>query len=124
MYIGDRIKSLRKERGYSQKELAKVLNISPSCLCKYEANKAQIPPETLIAIADTLNVSLDYLFGRCNFLFDFNSLNDNYINKVKTYSILNEALSLGITQRKVHWQILKALRCQNDIEKIKFDSKT
>jgi len=119
MDIGDTIKSLRQERGYSQKELAQVLNISASCLSKYEANKAQIPPETLINIADTFNVSLDYLFGRSNFLFDYSSLNDNYINKVKTYTMLNEALSLNASNRKLHLQILKALKCQSDIEQMK-----
>lgn len=121
MDIGDRIKSLRQERGYSQKELAKVLNISPSCLSKYETNKSQIPPETLISIADTLNVSLDYIFGRSDFLYNFNSLNDYYINKIKLYTILNESLSLNSNNRRILWGVLKALKCQNEIERMKTD---
>ena len=119
MNIGDTIKSLRQEKGYSQKELATALNISASCLCKYEANRAQIPAETLISIADIFNVSLDYLFGRSNFAFDYDSLNTNYVNKVKTYTMLNEALSLNASNRKIHLMVLKALKCQSDIEQMK-----
>lgn len=119
MSIGNNIRQLRQERGYSQKELAKVLNITPSCLCKYETDKAQIPPETLISIADVLNVSLDYLFGRNKLIFDYNTLNENYISKVKTYMILEDALSLNTTNRKLHFQLLKALKCQNDLEQLK-----
>ena len=119
MSIGKNIKSLRQERGYSQKELAEVLNISPSCLSKYESDKAQIPPETIVSIADTLNVSIDYIFGRSNIPWDINCLNENYVNKLKIATVLETALSLDTTNRKLHWKILKAIKCQSDIEKLK-----
>ena len=118
MSIGKNIKSLRQERGYSQKELAEVLNISPSCLSKYESDKAQIPPETMISIADTLNVSLDYIFGRSNVPWDANCLNESYVNKTKLSTLVETALSLDSSNRKLHWKILKAIKCQSDVEKI------
>lgn len=61
--IGMRIKSLREQRGISQRNLAKKINKSASAVCSYESN-IQFPPlDVLISIAQVLNVSLDVITG-------------------------------------------------------------
>ena len=61
--FGSRLKRLRKQRGLTQKELAKRINKSASAISSYELN-VQIPPvDILVSIAYVLNVSLDYLVG-------------------------------------------------------------
>lgn len=57
MIIGEIIVELRKDKNYTQKELAGFLNISPGCLSKYENGTTQPPLEMLIQICDVLNVS-------------------------------------------------------------------
>jgi len=58
------LKLLRQEKGFSQRELAKELNISHSTLGMYEVGKREPDHNTLRRIADYFDVSLDYLLGR------------------------------------------------------------
>ena len=59
--FGNRLKHLRKKKGFSQKALAQRICKSVSAVSSYES-EAQIPPvEVLVSIATVLNVSLDYI---------------------------------------------------------------
>ena len=61
---GKRLKELREQRGYSQDELAKLLNTSRSRIGMYEQGRRQPDFEMQETIADLFNVTIDYLFGR------------------------------------------------------------
>ena len=63
---GLRLKQLREQNGYSQEELAKLLNTSRSRIGMYEQGRRQPDFEMQEAIADLFNVTIDYLFGRKN----------------------------------------------------------
>ncbi len=64
MSIGNTIQRLRRERGMTQKELAKRLMISPQAVSKWE-NCLGMPDITLIVpLADVLGVSTDELLGK------------------------------------------------------------
>lgn len=62
--FGNTLKYLRNNRGLSQRELAKVLNVAPSTLAMYELDKREPDYEILKKIADFFEVSTDYLLGR------------------------------------------------------------
>lgn len=64
--VGMRIKTLREQRGMSQRSLAKKINKSASAVCSYESNSQFPPLDVLISIAQVLNVSLDVLVGYDN----------------------------------------------------------
>lgn len=59
--LGRRIAEKRLEKGYSQTDLAKLLNISQTLLAKIETGKRNIQVETLAAIARILDTDCDYL---------------------------------------------------------------
>lgn len=59
-----KLKELRKEKHMTQKEMAKILNVSRSCVANYESDRRQPDQESLIFIADYFHVSIDYLMGR------------------------------------------------------------
>lgn len=59
-----RLKEARKRKGLMQKEMAEYLGITPRSFQQYEGGKRRPDYETLVAIADHLGVTLDYLFGR------------------------------------------------------------
>ena len=61
--FGKVLKSLRKDRGISQIELSKALGLSFSTISMYEREERSPDFETLEAIADYFNVSMDYLLG-------------------------------------------------------------
>ena len=64
MVFGDRLKELREEKGITQKNLGKVLNISDRVIGYYEANDRFPKDETILKmIADYFNVSVDFLVG-------------------------------------------------------------
>lgn len=62
--IGERIKNARKNKKMSQKELSRMINVSPSTLSRYEHNAFKgIDINILNEIADALGVSSKYLQG-------------------------------------------------------------
>ena len=68
MSLGDvmknRLKELRKTRGYTQVSLQMQTGIEQALLSKFE-NGERIPPtETLLRLAEFYNVSIDYLLCR------------------------------------------------------------
>lgn len=60
----DRLKELRYKKELSQRELASILNMSPSTIAMYETGQREPDAETLKKIADFFGVTIDYLLGR------------------------------------------------------------
>ena len=58
------LKQLRKSKGLTQDELAKLLKVSRSAIGMYENGSREPDYETLEVIADYFNVDIDYLLGR------------------------------------------------------------
>jgi len=61
MTLGERIKRLRKERDYSQEQLAQKLDTAKSLVWKYEKDMAVPSAEMLKRMALAFGVSADYL---------------------------------------------------------------
>lgn len=62
--LGNRILELRKNKGWSQSELANHVGISYAQIGRYETKDAQPPAEVIKKLADALDTSVDYLlFG-------------------------------------------------------------
>lgn len=61
MAFGNTLKSLILEKGITQKELAKQLDIAPSTLGNYVRNFREPDYNTLVRLAKFFNVSTDYL---------------------------------------------------------------
>ncbi len=61
--FGERLKSLRLEKGLGQIALAKELEVGKSVISLWELNKADPTLNNLIKIAKFFGVSIDYLAG-------------------------------------------------------------
>lgn len=59
--FGARVKQLRKDRDWSQKQLAAQVDIRFQLLNKYEGGQHIPPAETLIKLAEALNTTVDFL---------------------------------------------------------------
>ena len=59
-----RLKELRTSRKISQVQLAMDLNLTQNSISRYENGEREADYDTLVAIADYFNVSVDYLLGR------------------------------------------------------------
>ncbi len=62
--LSSRLKALRKEKGYTQGQVAIYCDITEKTYQNYELMTREPKIEILIRIADFYNVSLDYLVGR------------------------------------------------------------
>lgn len=58
------LKKLRTEHGYSQERLATMIGVSQQAIYKYENLSVEPDIQTLIQLADTFGVTVDYLIGR------------------------------------------------------------
>ncbi|HIU68502.1 MAG TPA: helix-turn-helix transcriptional regulator [Candidatus Scubalenecus merdavium] len=61
MRLGDKLRGLIEERGLTQKEIAKQLNIAPSTMGSYVQNTREPDFDTLKLLANYFQVSADYL---------------------------------------------------------------
>ncbi len=60
----EKLKIIRKEMGLTQKELANSLNVSQQTYSDYENGKTEPDIDTIIKMAEMLQISIDYLVGR------------------------------------------------------------
>jgi transcriptional regulator with XRE-family HTH domain len=61
--VGQRIKKIRKERHWTQEELAKKIIIARPCIAYYENGDRYPTVPTLIRLCEALDVSSDWLLG-------------------------------------------------------------
>ena len=59
-----RLKDLRTERGYTQKQLAEAIQTTADSIYSWEKGRSQPSIETLCKLADFFECSIDYLTGR------------------------------------------------------------
>lgn len=62
--LGDRIRQKRLEKGLTQEQCARALNITTRNFQRIESNQSEPRYKTFVAIADLLQVSLDWLASR------------------------------------------------------------
>ena len=65
-----RLRTLRAQHALSQKALAEQLHVSQQTVGKWEAGGATPNPDMLSRIADIFKVSVDYLIGRSEQVYD------------------------------------------------------
>lgn len=62
--FGKRLREVRKSKKLTQKELAEQIGIKRNTYSDWENGKTEPSFENLVKLADLLDVSLDWLFGR------------------------------------------------------------
>lgn len=74
MTLGQHIGMLRKKRGLSQADLGKAVGTSGDIIGRYERDEVKPSIEVVIKIADTLEVSIDFLVGKTELELDKGTL--------------------------------------------------
>lgn len=94
---GEKIKELRKKRGFTQNKLAELCNMYESQIRKYESGSVRPKIETLQKIANALDVSVIEL--RSDFDLEIEKLQADIENELQVLEsevkFLNFLLSLG-----------------------------
>jgi transcriptional regulator with XRE-family HTH domain len=68
--FGKRLTEVRKSKKISQDELGKTLSVVGAVIGRYERGEVKPSIDTAAAIAEALEVSLDYLVGNTDLLLD------------------------------------------------------
>jgi len=64
--VGIRLKTLRESVKLSQTKIGELMGLKQSSINRYESGQAQASYKTLRWYADYFDVSMDYIFGRCD----------------------------------------------------------
>lgn len=64
MKFNERLKYQRELCGYTQKQMAELVGITPRSYQRYESGEREPNIDTLVQIADLFKISLDDLIGR------------------------------------------------------------
>lgn len=106
MTFGEHITTLRKTSGLSQSELGKKVGTSGDIIGKYERNEIKPSIEVAKKIADELGVTIDFLIGGSNQVFDKKLLkkiqdieNLSEEGKKQVYELIDMALGYHKTKQ-------------------------
>lgn len=93
--MDNRLKELRKDKGLTQADLAKVINTNQSQYGKYENGKTSLSIENSKILADFFGVSVPYLLG-----LDDNppALNDSLEKIMVIHEVLNAGDNILVAQ--------------------------
>ena len=88
----NRIRELRKKFSYTQTELAKLCKTTTSNVSGWECGKWQPDNNTLILLANTFDVTVDYLLGRSIFTPEETAAGASETKKISITPIEDEML--------------------------------
>ena len=97
MSFTSHISEIRDTYQLTQQELADKIHTSRDCVSYWETGKRLIPMDKAILIADTFNVTIDYVLGRSDctsvdneYIHQQLGLSDNAINQLKGFKAHDE----------------------------------
>ena len=97
--FGENLKTLRKQKGFSQEELATRLHVVRQTISKWEKNLSVPDADTLIRLAEVLEVSVSELLGA-------KIENENAASDVaEQLSRINEQLAIKNRRSRRIWKI-------------------
>ena len=64
--MANRLREIRKQKGYTQQKVAMDLNLSQNSISRYESGVREADYDLLVRFADYYNVSIDYILCRTN----------------------------------------------------------
>lgn len=88
--LGERLQEQRNKLHMSQREVAKVIGVSPSIVSNYESSERTPSTEKLIALSNLYRCSADYLLGieKKKRVIDCSMLSEKQIDFLQSF--LNE----------------------------------
>ncbi|WP_250294814.1 WO male-killing family protein Wmk [Wolbachia endosymbiont of Oedothorax gibbosus] len=88
--VGQKLKSWRLERGYTQKDLAEKIGVKYWVILQYEKGNRRVPIERLYAIAEALSISITDLIPVSNEKICFEDKGEEILDLVREYKKIND----------------------------------
>lgn len=97
--IGDKLRKLRVNKGYSQESMAETLQISQKTYSNMENDKSSISIENLKKIAEEFNVDLLELLSDGKVIVQYNTANDSSTFNGVVNNNISEELIIQLKER-------------------------
>ena len=109
MSFGNKLKELRKEKGWSQDKLGEIVNMHSKHISKYELGLVKPTSDAIIKIAKAFNVSTDYLLLEEN----TDELTSSEIKDNKLLDIFKELSRMDDKDKEAIISVLDAFIAKN-----------
>ena len=80
MKFNEKLKEIRTNKGYTQKNLYEILKVSPNCYASWEQGRTQPDIENIRKLCIIFEVSADYLLGLEDDLGNKTYINNSFNN--------------------------------------------
>lgn len=98
--FGENLKTLRKQKGFSQEELAARLHVTRQTVSKWEKNLSVPNADTLICLAEILEISVSELLGE-------KIENENTVSDIaEQLSRINQRLAVKNRRLRRIWKVI------------------
>lgn len=111
--IHDKIKYLREEKHFKQRQVADFLGISQQAYSYYELDKRELPARHVVSLAKLYQVSTDYLLGADPAPSGAYDVNATFIKDVSLKEIM---ISLGELNKDSRQELIKYLSYLNSAQ--------
>lgn len=105
--FAERLKTLRKEAGLTQKNIADHFNIKQPTYAQWEQGKRNPSDETLKRFSEFFNVSIDYLVGNTDIKNSAELSDTDLLNIINTGSASYDGKPLNKHDEETLKQVLK-----------------
>ena len=92
MSFAENLKKIRKEKGFSQEELAEIMNVSRQAVSKWEQGLSVPDSDMLISLSEVLETPVSTLLGE--------TVTEAEVDNLKAISEKLEVINLQLAQRK------------------------
>lgn len=100
--FGDKLRAIRKKRKITLKEVSLKVGVTESLISQIETNKVSPAIDTLLKIAEFLNVDIDYLFKELKQDKPVNYISRSKRNRLDRNGVIYEQLSKTIPENTEH----------------------
>lgn len=98
MTFGEKIKTARISKHYTQRQLAELINAKHNSISDWEKDKSKPDMDTVELICGALDLSPGYLMSSINTSAPNSELSDTYTELIELYSKLSEDSQKAIMQ--------------------------
>ena len=100
--FGDKIRIIREKKNFTLKEVGLKAGVSESLISQIERNKVSPAIDTLLMIADVLEIDLEYLFSDLKKSKNINLVKAENRNKIVLDKVVYQQLSKTIGENDKH----------------------
>lgn len=94
--VSNRLKELRENNKYTQKDIANILGMRQQQYSRYEVGSREIPLDKLIVLSELYNTSLDYILNRTNQIKPYTRI----IPKQTNFNKLEQRIFMPLNKRE------------------------